>query len=123
MALIEQQYIDSILLELNVENDARLTYAVTLYWDLHADKGPTALQYLYAKRSLIDALLGGSWDDVTVGTGSVTGATAMSDQVKHLQILRQNVELEIKRLNGRLVVSSATAPASVFITAAADEFG
>jgi hypothetical protein len=123
MALTVSQYQDLILAELNVENTPKNEVLIVYYWDLHADKGSTALQYLYAKRSAIDALLGGAWTNVDVGTGSVTGKVSLSQQTANLQKMRDNVEAEIKRLHGCMTVSAPTAAAPVFIGTPTGEFG
>lgn len=121
MALTSDNYLDLILAELNL-TEARVRYALSLYWQLHADKGGIALQYLYAKRSVIDAMLGGTWEDIDVGTGAVTGKVSMDQRTVHLQKIRDNVDAEITQLNNNLRVTLPVAVAEPFISVAGNEF-
>ncbi len=117
-------YIALILAELNASDSTALAAQSLVYWELHADKGSTALRYLYVKRSALDFLLGLSYDDVTTGGGSVLGATQLSDKAKALQKMRADVTVEIARLGGCLTVATPTVRTSnPFITTTAGEFG
>lgn len=124
MPFTESDYLANIAEELSQSSNTRLLDLLPIYWDLHADKGGVLAQYLYTKRSAIDALLGGIWEAVDVNTGAVTGSVLLSQQTKNLQALRANVQAEILRLSGNVSTSTPTTTLSEpFIGSVRTEFG
>lgn len=79
-------------------------------WSLYADKGlvKARLQYLYACRHALDALMRAVALDVTAGEAGVT--ESLSDEAKHFADARAAVDGDIKTLEGQV---SATFGAAI----------
>jgi len=122
MALTTEQYKTAILRDTGQGADPTARAQVDFFWDLHAGRGSVYLQYLYSKLSMIEALLGGSWQD-NVDTKEGDEEVKHSQKGGNLGKLQASVLAEIKRINGGMSVSVPTATAPVFIGPPSGEFG
>jgi hypothetical protein len=86
-------------------------------WDTWASKNQvtSGLQFQYARRSLVDILIGQVWPQVTSATGDQK--SNLEQKMTNLQLIRDNCEHEIERLEKRAKGNRAIAVGMITTTA------
>lgn len=91
MALDATQY--KTLITNGLGRHALVTANLDLVWDLHAERTPLHLQYLYAKRDLVRLLLEAVWGHVNFSEDGQQ--VSDSDKTDHLQAMLKALNEEI----------------------------